>query len=73
MMLTKLKAFVRQQGQANLLEIARHLETDPKAVKPMLDHWIRKGQIQPAPKPNGCGVKCVKCEPIYAEVYCWVG
>jgi len=68
-MLSAIKHYVLEKQTANLLELALHFKRDPEIVRCMMQHWIRKGTICVADKPQGCGVKCIQCKPAFTEVY----
>ena len=72
MMLLKIKDYLAANESATLMEIAKHVGTEPLTVKPMLAHWIRKGMVSKVPQPQGCGSRCTKCDPSFAEIYQWV-
>ena len=44
MILSEVRHYLRQRGQASLDDIALHFDADPMAVRGMLDIWIRKGK-----------------------------
>ncbi len=69
-MLTDLKGYLSERRAASLSEIARRFATDPEALRPMLDLWIRKGKVR---RSGGaaCG-GCVSCAPADIEFYEWV-
>ena len=72
-MLLAIKTFLTERKTANLQEIAVHFCQQPKTVRCMLDHWVRKGKVCRLGKPPGCGSKCQMCKPQFAEVYRWMG
>ncbi len=70
-MLTDLKDYLSQRRAASLTEIARRFATDPEAVRPMLDHWVRKGKVQ---RTGGAMCQgCSACAASDVEFYAWVG
>lgn len=71
MILTDLRRYLRQRGQAGLTDIAYHLDAEPEAVKGMLDHWIRKGKVRWHAAGAACS-GCSKCDAATMEVYEWV-
>ena len=69
-MLTELKGYLAERRGASLSEIARRFATEPDALRPMLDHWIRKGKLRRA---AGSGCKgCHSCAAADIEIYEWV-
>mgnify|MGYP000143266632 CR=1 FL=1 len=72
MILTDIRRYLEQRGQASLGDISRHLEADPEAVRGMLEHWMRKGRVRRYPVGAACG-GCGQCEGSGLEVYEWLG
>jgi hypothetical protein len=72
MILTKLKRYLMQRGHAPLSDIALHLDSDPEAVRGMLERWIRKGKIRKCSGNPSCGSGCDKCDSADVETYEWV-
>lgn len=72
MILTELKGYLRQQGQATLADIALHLDSEPEAVRGMLTHWIRKGKVVKQTLTPACGSSCQQCNAATTEIYSWV-
>jgi hypothetical protein len=71
MILADIRNYLRDRGQASLVEIARHCDADPAAVRDMLQVWIRKGHIKRQLNANPCG-GCTQCDPMASEIYNWV-
>ena len=71
MILSDIRRYLEQRGQASLLEIAIHCDTDPNAIRGMLQVWIRKGMASKLPTSPGCGSGCTKCDGAATEVYAW--
>ncbi len=78
MRLTEVRNHIRAEGCVSLLGLARHLNTDPETVRPMVDHWVRKGRVT-AEAPS-CALKsgkssaCAGCSSAGAtELYRWLG
>ena len=72
MILAKLKARLRDRGQVSLAELALHVDSDPDAVRGMLELWIRKGRVRAVQSGETCG-GCTQCDPAANEVYQWIG
>lgn len=71
MILTDLRHYLKQRRQASLEDIAHHLDSDPEAVRGMLEHWIRKGRVRRHIGGASCG-GCTQCEAGRMEVYEWL-
>jgi hypothetical protein len=69
--LTDIRRYLEQRGQASLGDIARHLEADPEAVRGMLEHWMRRGRVRRHLAGTACG-GCSQCEGDKLEIYEWV-
>ncbi len=68
MILSDLKAYLRDHGQASLPAMARHFEADPEALRGMLDMWVRKGTVRvttPEGHCDGCTACHARCDTIY--------
>jgi len=70
-MLLTLRDFLKQKQNANLVEMARHLQQPVELVRVLLGHWIQKGRVARCEPPKGCGTRCQDCPSEQAEVYCW--
>jgi hypothetical protein len=69
-MLTDLKSYLVERSGASLTEIAQRFSTEPDALRPMLDLWVRKGKMR---RIDGAGCKgCVSCAAADIEFYEWV-
>lgn len=76
-MLIEIRDYLKQQKVCTLAELSRKFRTSPEAMRGMLSHWLRKGQLE-CEKP-GCGLSCspskvkgcVSCDPAELEIYRW--
>ncbi|MCU7807173.1 MAG: FeoC-like transcriptional regulator [Candidatus Thiodiazotropha sp. (ex Semelilucina semeliformis)] len=71
MMLTDIRNYLSERGQATLAEIALHIDADPDAVRGMLQQWMRKGRIEQRKVEAACGSRCNRCDPTSTELYIW--
>jgi len=71
MILSELRDYLRQRGQASLQDLARHFDAEPEALRGMLEHWIRKGQVCRQRAGGPCGSGCTQCDPATLEIYLW--
>jgi hypothetical protein len=72
MSVSDLKCYLKQRGEAPLVDIANYFKTEPDAVLGMLEHWQRKGRVAArisAPQCSGCN----SCGNTAQELYRWVG
>lgn len=71
MILSDIRDYLQQRGQASLGDIALHFDADPAAVQGMLDIWIRKGKVEKRAATASCGSSCQQCDPSSTEIYTW--
>ncbi len=72
MILAEIKNYLMTRGRAPLSDIALHLESDPQAVRGMLDRWVHKGKVRKLPINSSCGRSCKECDPDTTEIYEWL-
>ena len=73
MILSDIKHYLQQRGQATLADISTHFETSADAMRGMPETWVRKGRINRHLANASCGSSCSKCNPASTEIYEWVG
>lgn len=66
----QLKTYLLERHCASLTEIARHLATEPDAVRPMLERWTAKGRVRRLTAARCHG--CASCSGADLEFYEWV-
>ncbi len=71
MILSEVRDYLKERGQASLQELALRFDTDPDALRGMLVHWIRKGRVSRRSAATSCGNKCTQCDPASVEFYVW--
>lgn len=69
-MLIELKRYLAERKSVTLKDLSIRFAMDAQALRPMLDHWIRKGKLQRS-APAQCG-HCVSCAPEDLETYVWL-
>jgi len=72
MILSEVRDYLRERGQATLGDIALHFDSDPQAVRGMLDVWVRKGRVERDTLMPACGSSCNKCDEAATEIYRWL-
>lgn len=70
MILTDIKHYLMQCSFATLKDIALHFDSEPEAVRGMLEQWIRKGKVSRQRADDSCG-NCCKCDVTTTEIYQW--
>ena len=73
MILSQIRDYLQQRGEASLEDIARHFDTPPEAVRGMLETWMKKGRVQRHRAAPSCGTSCTQCDPAATEFYQWSG
>ncbi|MEW8626864.1 MAG: FeoC-like transcriptional regulator, partial [Candidatus Thiodiazotropha sp.] len=54
-MLSAIRDYLQQRGEASLADISRHLDADADAVRGMLEQWERKGRVERRKVKAECG------------------
>ncbi|OPX40070.1 MAG: hypothetical protein B1H11_01210 [Desulfobacteraceae bacterium 4484_190.1] len=73
MILSDVKKYLIQQKKVTLDNICIHFNTEPEAMRGMLDQWIRKKKIQKITCQGGCSMTCSKCgDKNDIEIYEWI-
>ena len=72
MILADIRGYLQARGQATLADLALHFDTDPQAMRGMLEQWVRKGKVRKKALNISCGSSCDKCDTAATEVYEWI-
>ena len=72
MILSQIKRYLSERGQATLADTALHFDTSPEAARGMLETWIRKGKVRKRLANVACGSSCSKCDENATEIYEWI-
>ncbi|MEE9357960.1 FeoC-like transcriptional regulator [Candidatus Vondammii sp. HM_W22] len=71
MILSELRDYLKTNRRAALIDMAHRFDTDPDALRGMLNKWVAKGRVEKLPQGSECGGGCCKCDPATTEVYAW--
>ncbi len=71
MILSEVRDYLKERGQATLLDVALHFDIDPETARGMLDVWVRKGRIHQERATASCGSSCSQCDTAATEIYVW--
>ena len=71
MILSELRAYLKQKKRVSLNELVIHFNMDADALRGMLGKWISKGKVRQLPVNSACGTSCCKCDPTLTEFYEW--
>jgi putative ferrous iron transport protein C len=73
MILSDLRAYLKQRQRVTLNDLVIHFRTDAEALRGMLKIWQQKGKVKKmSPDSAICGTSCCKCDPTLTEIYEWV-
>ena len=72
MILTQVRDYLKQKGQAPLRDMALEFGIDQDALRPIVELWITKGKVVKLPEGSACGGGCNSCEPQTIELYQWI-
>jgi hypothetical protein len=70
-MLSDIRTYLQERGQASLSDIARHLDVTPEVARGMLELWLKKGRVHRMAATPSCGSSCSQCDPSTTEIYVW--
>ena len=73
MILSEVRDYLSGRGQATLAEIALHVDSEPEAVRGMLERWVSKGRVERRKVEAACGTSCNRCDQASMELYIWRG
>ena len=72
MILSDLRAYLKQQHRVALADLITHFDMDADALRGMLNKWISKGKVRKLPLTASCGTRCCQCDATLTEIYEWV-
>ena len=68
MILSDLKTYLADRKRAPIDDMAHHFKSEPNALRGMLEHFIRKGQVRRLDSSMSCS-GCQKCDAPGLEIY----
>ncbi|MBI4776545.1 MAG: FeoC-like transcriptional regulator [Deltaproteobacteria bacterium] len=72
MILAEIRRYLMERKRATLGDLALHFDTEPDAMRGMLEQWIRKGKVLRLDIQGSCGKACSTCCCDSAvEIYEW--
>ena len=72
MILSDIKKYLMEHKRATLGDLALHFDTDPQAMRGMLEQWMRKGRVLRSELKSDCSKSCAKCcNDSVMEIYEW--
>lgn len=73
MILTQVRDYLKQNGQAPLRDMALEFGMEQDALRPIIEQWISKGKVEKLPQGTSCGGGCNSCSPETIELFQWIG
>ncbi|MBU6953637.1 MULTISPECIES: FeoC-like transcriptional regulator [unclassified Hahella] len=70
MILSEIRDYLQTHKRAALKDMAHRFNTEPDALRGMLDKWIAKGRVEKLPQGTPCS-GCTQCDPGDIEIYVW--
>jgi hypothetical protein len=68
-MLLELRQFIRREGMVSIQQLTRAFRIEESALRPMLEFWVKKGDLLPYQKTQGCqsacGAKCMTSAVVF--------
>ena len=71
MILSELRDYLQTHKRAALVDLAYRFDSDPDAIRGMLEKWMAKGKVMKLPQGTVCGGGCSSCDPATIEIYAW--
>jgi len=73
MILSEIKRYLMKHNRVTLDDLAVHFDTEPDAMRGMLEQWIRKGRVLKSELRASCGKTCAGCFcDSTVEIYEWI-
>jgi len=69
MILSELRNYLIRHKRAALIDMARHFDTDPDALRGMLATLEHKGRVRKLPAGTSCDSSCCGCDQTGLELY----
>lgn len=71
-MLYQLRSYIKKYRSVSITQISREFMLDVQALKPMLEIWVKRGEINIYNHPLACKSTCGTCNVSDVVYYCWV-
>ena len=73
MILSDIQDYLKERGRASIGDLATRFDSEPDAIRGMLEQYIRKGRVQRVGYSDRMCAGCTKCAPSQVEIYEWLG
>jgi len=70
--LRDVRDYVQKHQRASLKDLAVHFDSNPDAMRGMLEKWVAKGHIRHCP-PSACSGCATSCSSAPGDSYEWAG
>ena len=70
MILSDLKSYLAEHRHVPIGDLVNRFESEPEAIRGMLEHFARKGLVRRLDGDDTCG-GCRKCDAYVSEIYEW--
>ena len=70
MIFAELRDYLQTHHRVALADMVDHFDSDPDALRGMLDKWVAKGRVEKLTLGASCG-GCSGCDTAHAEIYQW--
>ncbi len=71
MILSDLRAYLKERKSVTLRDLMLHFDTDAQALRGMLQILQTKGYVKKNTAKEACGTSCCKCDSTLTEIYEW--
>jgi hypothetical protein len=69
--LRDVRDYLQTHRQAGLNDLALHFDSNPEAMRGMLETWVAKGKIRHCP-PSDCAGCATSCSSAPGDTYEWI-
>ncbi|MEM9244106.1 MAG: FeoC-like transcriptional regulator [Pseudomonadota bacterium] len=69
--LSDLKQWLKRKQQTTMQELRWRYDEEPSVIHAMLQHFIRRGQLEETTVTPKCGSKCQQCNPLEVLKFKW--
>lgn len=68
-MLLQIRDYIHREGVVSTQQLSREFRLDLPALQPMLELWVRKGEIGKCQEKANCQSTCFKCRTQSIDYY----
>lgn len=71
MILSELRAHLKERKSVTLRDLMLHFDCDAEALRGMLQILLTKGYVSKNSAKEACSTSCCKCDSTLTEIYEW--